>query len=249
MIRFSKITHALQRYAWDHDDQLPLKLSELVPQYITLDRLSLFYPREALASSAKTSLAGWESQPELINTLSDFVYLGAQGIPHGIIAYGREKQPNFGRFERYIIRPDGSGSHVTQLDFDELLHSNDGPAHDCWRQKRVIYYEANLHASLNGYRNKFGSYPRGTNASVMRILRGENPAKKQFYSSYKLERNKRDEDLDPWGIPYLIESDGDRVRIKSAGSNRRFDQLGSPDYDNICSSVANGSLIGDESKF
>jgi hypothetical protein len=148
-----------------------------------------------------------------------------------------------------IIPPGGGVYDVTELELHQLLHTNESDVLERLHKERVIYYEANLHASLNSYRIDFGSYPRGDNASVTRVLCGENPTKTQYHSSYVQERNSHGEDLDPWGMPYFIKSDGNKVQIKSAGSNRKFDEIGSTNYDDICFSVTNGSVIGDDSKF
>lgn len=119
--RFAKITDALLRYASDHDGRLPVKLSDLVPQYLSLEQLSLFYPSRATNGLP----TGWNREPALIDRLSDFVYLGTSGIPHGMIAYGRNKEPSFAPFEMHIVIADGGGSHVTPSELDDLLHTNE----------------------------------------------------------------------------------------------------------------------------
>jgi hypothetical protein len=249
-LRFSKIGNAIEKFTWDHRGQLPAKLSDLVPRYISRDQQSVFYPPEMLIPSTKSLPPDWDHKPELTDTLSDCVYLGATGVPCEVIAYERDGKWNHApTAKRQIIPPSGGVYPVTKLELEELLHTNRSAVLERMRKERVVYYEANLHASLNSYRIDVGTYPRGDNASVTRVLRGENPARKQYHCSYEQERNSHGEDLDPWGTPYLIESDGNRVRMKSAGSNRKFDQVGSLDYDDICFSIAGGSVIGDDNKF
>jgi len=217
ILRFAKIGAALQHYAWDHNDQLPATLTDLVPRYISNDELS------------------------------DCVYIGAAGIPSEVIAYQRETKQAAN--ERQILSP-GFGVHtVTASELEQLLLGTESPALDRLRRDSVTYYEANLHASLNCYRTKLGSYPAGDNPSVTGALRGRNPAEERFHSSYKEERNSHGEELDPWGSPYWIESDGNRVRVKSAGINRQFDPLSSSQYDDICFTIAGGSVSGDDTKF
>jgi hypothetical protein len=249
VIRLNKIGNAIEHYSYDHDNQLPAKLSALVPNYIGVDQLSLFYPPDLLNSRIKGLPSDWKSKPELVDTFSDCVYLGTVGISRQIIAYEREGEWNRADGQLHIIPPHGGLNAVTKAELDELLHASDSAVLERMRKQRVTYYEANLHASLNWYRIDFGSYPHGDNAAVTRVLRGENPSKKQYHSGYEQERNAHGEDLDPWGTPYLIASDGSTVRIKSAGSNRQFDQLDSTNYDDICFSITGGSLDGTDTKF
>ena len=248
--RFALVGGAILRYSWDHENQLPAKLSELVPQYIDLNQLSVFYPPELIASQAKSLPPGWNSNPALVDTFSDCVYLGVTGLPHEVVAYEREGEWNRsnGGILR-IIPPGGGVNSVTKLELDELLHQTGSSVLDRLRKQRAIYYEANLHASLNSYRLEFGTYPLGDNISVTKALGGENAANKRFHSSYPQELSPLGENLDPWGTPYFIESDGTKVRIKSAGSNRKFDKIETEGYDDICFSIMGGSVVGDGSRF
>jgi len=184
--------------------------------------------------------------PQYIDAISNCIYLGTNGISREVIVYESNSSSNI----KLRIIPPGDGIyHVTELELNQLLHTNESDVLERLHKERVTYYEANLHASLNNYRDEFGNYPSGDNVAVIRVLSGDNPVKKQFHSSYKQERNSLGEDLDPWGTPYFIKSDGNKVQIKSAGSNRKFDELGSTNYDDICFSVINGSVIGDDTKF
>jgi hypothetical protein len=242
--RFSKIGNAIEYYSWDHDGQLPLKLSELYPHYIKTNELSVFYPPDSTNQPP-----GWNLKPELADDFSDCIYLGASGISHEVIAYERENAKNTSGGKLLIIIPGAGESDATKPELNELLSTNDSWLLENYRKERVIYYECNLHGSLNLYRGDFGAYPNGDNASVLKILRGDNPAKKQYHSNFRRERDSNGQDLDPWGTPYLIKSDGNRVRMKSAGNNRVFDHIGSTNYDNICFTITNGAIMGDDSKF
>src|SRR5258706_16277825 len=67
--RFSKIGNATMHFFWDHDNQLPLKLSDLVPKYISPDELAVFYRSGMLDPTTKTLPSDWNRNPELIDTL------------------------------------------------------------------------------------------------------------------------------------------------------------------------------------
>ncbi len=250
LVRFSKIGNAIEHYTWDHQGNLPSKLSDLVPQYIGVSQLSVFYPTGIPVPVATNSPTDLHENIRLIDTSSDCIYLGAAGIAREVIAFERVDKKNHGSNAWYHIIPPGGGvDAITAMELDDLLKTNESPVLDRLRREDVMYYEGNLHASLNGYRLDFGSYPLGDNASIIRVLKGDNPAKRAYHSRYVPESNVQGEDLDPWGTPYLMASDGHKVRIKSAGRNRQFDQLGSTNYDDLCFSFTNGSPIGDGRPF
>jgi|SRR5579859_5106794 len=233
--RYSQIGNAIVRYSWDHGDQLPQRLSDLIPGYIAKEDLALFYPRED-----QTRLpSNWKQKTQLIDSESDCVYLGAAGIQREILVYEKRVQRNPKSSSRlHIIPPGGGVISLTIAELDDLLHKHASPVLDRMRRTRVMDYEANFHAALNGYRFDFGLYPKGDNVAVTRVLRGQNPTKKQYHSSYPQERNERGEDLDPWGTPYVIESDGDTVRIKSAGANPV-----------MCLTVTKGAIVANDQPF
>jgi hypothetical protein len=248
--RFYFIGNAILRYSQDHENNPPKKLSDLIPGYIGSNQLSFFYPTALLDRHSPSFLKEWNSRPNLVDTDSDCVYIGAKGISNEVIAYEREGASNrTSSNELYIIPPMGGADRVTKLQLDQLLHSDASEMLERMRKERVTYYEANLHASLNGYRIDLGTYPRGDNSAMTRILRGDNSKKESYHSSYEQERNLRGEELDPWGTPYFIESDGNRVKIKSAGPNRKFDEVSSSGYDDICFTVAGGNTSGNDTKF
>jgi hypothetical protein len=243
MRRFGLIHDAIEAFSGDHGSELPASLSDLVPKYVSFTNLWLFYPTNDAGAPVRQSPPSEGYNIAQLGAMSDCVYLGTSGVPHEILAYEREGpwRHEFGP-RRLIIRLGGGVSTVTTTELDDLLHKGESPVLEFLRKERVIYYEANLHASLNVYRSDHAKYPVGDNASVVRLLFGKE-------HSYEDVRNQHGEDLDPWGTPYFIESDGTKIRIKSAGFNHRFDQPGATDYDDICFTVIGGSTIGDGTPF
>jgi hypothetical protein len=187
-----------------------------------------------------------ELTPEYIaaDQLSNSVYLGATGIAREIIAYEGEGQSNRASNQRSVINVDFSVVLVTLSELDQMLHEINSPRLEGIRRNRVIQYMAHLSGSCDTYRLRFGGYPTGDNASVTRVLRDDD-----LFLNFEQEINARGEELDPWGTPYWIGSDGEVVRVKSAGPNRRFERTDSPDYDDICFTFARGSGRGEDTKF
>jgi hypothetical protein len=218
--RFEAIRDAIEDFSYDHAGRLPSKLADLSPQYISADHLS------------------------------NCVYLGAAGLPRELIAYEDESPSNSGLNKRWILEPSRAMEAVSRSELNQLLSGRESALLERLRQDRVVGYESDMHGCLNLYRCQFGDYPTGDNAAVLRALLGHNPAKEWFNAaSYKGERNAQGEDVDPWGTPYRIESDGHTVRMKSAGPNRRFDQPGTPGDDDICYTISNGGPLGNSEKF
>ncbi len=248
-LHFVRIAGAIEQYCINHQSRLPPKLSDLVPGFIDLDEVSVFCRPEILKSSSKSLQSDWMQKLELVDRLSDCVYLGTSGIPFEIIAYQRCEIKEQFRAKRLVITAAGTVLRVNSSDLEQLINGADNGLLEQLRQQHVVWYEANLHASLNMYRGEFGSYPIGDNALVIRHLRGDNTAKKPFHFRDERETNDRGEDIDAWGFPYYIEFDGKQVRIKSAGPNRTFDEVSSPGYDDICFSFANGAPAGKVEKF
>jgi hypothetical protein len=235
VIRYSQIGNAILHYSWDHGDQLPQKLSDLVPGYISKENISVFYPRDKQPQLP----SNWRENPQLIDSKSDCIYLGVEGIQREILAYENPDPLNPEPARKvHLIPPGGGGVSMTSSELKDLLGNRASATLDRMRGSRVMYYEANLHAALNCYRLDFGYYPKGDNIAVTGVLRGRNPTKKQYHSSYPPERNARGEDLDPWGTPYWIESDGDTVRIKCATTNHV-----------MCLTVTNGATVADDKPF
>jgi len=95
----------------------------------------------------------------------------------------------------------------------------DGPA----KVPRARSDERQLLLSMEIYREKFGSYPVGDNASIVRMLAGDNSEKLAFLYLGVHSTNTAGQYVDPWQTPYQImfDTNGDPV-ILSAGVNRVF---------------------------
>ncbi|HUZ06613.1 MAG TPA: hypothetical protein VMV89_03920, partial [Candidatus Paceibacterota bacterium] len=75
-------------------------------------------------------------------------------ISREVIVYESNSSSNI---QLRIIPPGGGVNHVTKLELDQLLHTNESAVLERLHKERVIYYEANLEASLNSYRIDFGT--------------------------------------------------------------------------------------------
>ena len=81
----------------------------------------------------------------------------------------------------------------------------------------------NLFAGLQKYKEYVGSYPVGSNAEVVKALKGANPKSVIILVGRKNEINEKGEFVDPWGTPMKIYFSDNGVLVRSAGPNRRFD--------------------------
>jgi hypothetical protein len=81
----------------------------------------------------------------------------------------------------------------------------------------------NLFAGLQKYKEYVGSYPVGSNAEVVKALKGANPKSVIILVGRKNEINEKGEFVDPWGTPMKIYFSDSGVLVRSAGPNRRFD--------------------------
>lgn len=81
----------------------------------------------------------------------------------------------------------------------------------------------NLFAGLQKYKEYVGSYPVGSNADVVKALKGANPKSVIILVGRKNELNEKGEFVDPWGTPMRIYFSDVGVLVRSAGPNRRFD--------------------------
>jgi hypothetical protein len=81
----------------------------------------------------------------------------------------------------------------------------------------------NLFASLQKYKEYVGSYPVGSNAEVVKALKGANPKNVIILVGRKEELNEKGEFTDPWGTALRIYFADNTVLVRSAGPNRRFD--------------------------
>ena len=89
----------------------------------------------------------------------------------------------------------------------------------------------NLFASLQKYKEYVGSYPVGSNADVVKALKGANPKSVIILVGRKEELNEKGEFIDPWGTPLRIYFADNTVLVRSAGPNRRFDDSTVQDAD------------------
>src|SRR5688500_6053284 len=89
----------------------------------------------------------------------------------------------------------------------------------------------NLFASLQKYKEYVGSYPVGSNAEVVKALKGANPKNVIILVGRKEELNEKGEFTDPWGSELRIYFADNTVLVRSAGPNRRFDDSTVPEAD------------------
>lgn len=80
-----------------------------------------------------------------------------------------------------------------------------------------------LSAALHAYWMNNGKYPLGGESAIFRELTGRG-ADKKVYIDWMPKRLSLKEErfLDPWGTPYRIQIDGEKVSIRSAGRDRKF---------------------------
>jgi type II secretory pathway pseudopilin PulG len=81
----------------------------------------------------------------------------------------------------------------------------------------------NLFTALQQYKENVGTYPSGGNADIAKALQGKNPKNVIILVGRKSPTNDKGEFVDPWGVPLRIYFSDSGVLIRSAGSNRRFD--------------------------
>jgi hypothetical protein len=106
----------------------------------------------------------------------------------------------------------------------QLLWSND---------QRAEHDIDQLVLALNGFAKENGRYPKGTQAEIASLLRGENingqnPKRLDYIEAKASELNPAGEFIDPWGVPYHIACDGG-PRIYSNGPNRTDEYGGGDD--------------------
>lgn len=80
-----------------------------------------------------------------------------------------------------------------------------------------------LSAALYAYRVNNGKYPRGGDSVIFRELTGRGADKKVYIDWRPKRLSLKDERfLDPWGTPYRIQIEGEKVSVSSAGRDRKF---------------------------
>jgi hypothetical protein len=92
-----------------------------------------------------------------------------------------------------------------------------------------------LASAINQFRTEYGFHPMGSNAEIIKALRGDNPRKIVFFEAPSQSYNEQGEVIDPWGAPLLFDiRDGQEPRIRSIGPDGK-DNAGAPDSDDITS--------------
>jgi len=84
---------------------------------------------------------------------------------------------------------------------------------------------AKIAITLENYRSKYGRYPGGENKDISKELIENN----LVYLSLDRDGNC----IDKWGTPFKIYYNDGKPILISAGSNRKFDEINSPDDDDI----------------
>jgi hypothetical protein len=79
-----KIGFAIRAYADGHG-VLPQSFSNLVPVYIPLDKIGVFYVTNGYAKEMPIP-ADWPSNPSIVDQYSSYIYLGTNNL-HGVLAY------------------------------------------------------------------------------------------------------------------------------------------------------------------
>jgi hypothetical protein len=89
-----------------------------------------------------------------------------------------------------------------------------------------------LASAMESFRAKFGTYPTGDTADVLRALQGANREKTVFLSVSSNQVDSAGRLLDPWWTPYeVVVTSTNRAFIRSAGKNKHFG-----DEDDVASS-------------
>jgi hypothetical protein len=79
-----------------------------------------------------------------------------------------------------------------------------------------------LTTAISSYQVKYSNYPTGENASVVRVLAGDNPQKIVFLN-FRRSTEHPNEMLDPWDTPYQIDFfQQTNFVIRSAGKDKIF---------------------------
>lgn len=101
------VGNAINWYNYDHHKPPP-RLSDLVPTYIPLDRIGIFYVTNKWASNPSKP-RNWESDASLVDKFSSYTYLGPNGS-HGVLAFEK-----FGLWKPGNPKPDQLAVLFTDL--------------------------------------------------------------------------------------------------------------------------------------
>ena len=100
---------------------------------------------------------------------------------------------------------------------------------------KVLAFHAeadDLIQGLQQYKEFIGSYPPGNNLDIAKALSGQTEKKVLILVARKTARNQQGELVDPWGTPIQFYLSGNSVLIRSAGSNKVWEDssvMGSDD--------------------
>lgn len=104
-------------YKGRHGD-LPQRLSDLVPTYISSTNLSTFYTVNEYTQQ-RSLPDGWDIDPLVIDEASSYVYLGTNG-PNGVIAFERTNLWKSAAFNSTKVAVLFSDFHAQYVSIDEL---------------------------------------------------------------------------------------------------------------------------------
>jgi len=91
----------------------------------------------------------------------------------------------------------------------------------------------NLILGLQQYREFTGSYPTGNNVAIAKALLGQSEKKILILAVRRAEMNDKGEILDPWGTPLQFYFSNNEVLIRSAGSNKAWEDSSTSSADDL----------------
>jgi len=133
------------------------------------------------------------------------------------------------RMKKLLIRVGIVGAIVAAIWLAHTLSS----VHANARMTKLNTDIENLFAGLQEFKEHVGSYPTGSNAQIVKALRGQNPKNIIILVSRKTELNDRGEFVDTWGNPLRIYFSDTTVLVRSAGDNGRFENSSVPNCDDL----------------
>jgi hypothetical protein len=89
----------------------------------------------------------------------------------------------------------------------------------------------NMFEALQKYKENVGSYPVGSNADIVKALKGKNAKNVIILMGRKTELNEKGEFVDQWKTPLRIYFSDNGILVRSAGPNQRFDDSTAMDCD------------------
>jgi hypothetical protein len=111
---------ALRSYQTDHG-AFPAHLSDLVPKYVTLDHLAVFYVRNN--SVQLSAPPDWSINPQKIDEYSAYAYVGTNG-GSSIIAFEKTNLWNAGVIDAGNVAALFADFHVEPVSVAKLQNSN-----------------------------------------------------------------------------------------------------------------------------